>query len=229
MLRWLKIRCAKPYPTGSIFNARLQFATMPDKTAVMIRADLRRARARWIRAASDPTERRNRRESGFLAVVDDAGRVVDFHALRMTYVTLLVKGGASVKVVQELARHSDPKLTMNVYSQLGICDLAGALDHLPSTSTKPPQREQQPMRATGTYDATASNDPRHLPRQLGRETVQNGARACDERSTSNTSRHERIPLQNKGERDTMRRRARRCDNHPQRDSNPCLQDENLIS
>ena len=58
--------------------------------------------------------------------------MVDFHALRTTYITLVVKSGASVKEAQELARHSDPKLTMNVYTKLGVHDLAGALDRLPS-------------------------------------------------------------------------------------------------
>ncbi len=67
-------------------------------------------------------------------MVDHNGRVVDFHALRATYITLLVKGGASMKATQELARHSDPSLTMNVYSRLGIHDLAGALDRLPSVT-----------------------------------------------------------------------------------------------
>jgi site-specific recombinase XerD len=48
------------------------------------------------------------------AGIDTAG--VDFHALRHSYITMLVKSGASVKVCQELARHADPKLTMNFYT-----------------------------------------------------------------------------------------------------------------
>jgi len=43
---------------------------------------------------------------------------LDFHALRVTYVTLLVQAGAYVKEAQSLARHSDPKLTMNVYAKV---------------------------------------------------------------------------------------------------------------
>ena len=42
---------------------------------------------------------------------------LDFHALRVTYVTLLLQAGAYVKEAQSLARHSDPKLTMNVYAR----------------------------------------------------------------------------------------------------------------
>ena len=63
------------------------FDAMPDKTALMLRVDLRRAPARWIRKATDPAERRERRVLTFLAVTDDRGRVVDFHAPRMTYIT----------------------------------------------------------------------------------------------------------------------------------------------
>ena len=62
----------------------------------------------------------------------------DFHSLRHTYVTMLIKSGASVKVCQELARHADPKLTMNVYTHLAVHDLARGLEGLahilPTTS-----------------------------------------------------------------------------------------------
>jgi integrase len=40
---------------------------------------------------------------------------VDFHALRSTYVTLLIEKGANIKEVQELARHSSPELTLEAY------------------------------------------------------------------------------------------------------------------
>jgi len=152
----------------------------------MIQSDLRRARVRWIRSTPNPQERRERRRSDFLAVVDDAGQVVDFHALRTTYITLLVKGGVSVKAAQELVRHSDPKLTMNVYTKLGITDLAGALDHLPAVGGGGPKSER--LRATGTDDARAEHgvsdeaqdDPRLYPRQLERETSRTVASDCDE-------------------------------------------------
>jgi integrase len=57
----------------------------------------------------------------------------DFHCLRHTYVTMVVKSGASVKVCQELARHSDPKLTLNVYGHLTIHDVAGGIEGLAHT------------------------------------------------------------------------------------------------
>ena len=188
------------------------FATMPDKTALMLRLDLRRARARWIRAVAGRVERRDRRESSFLAVTDDAGRVVDFHALRTTYITMLVKGGASVKVAQELARHSDPKLTMNVYTQLGIRDLAGALDFLPSTSTSPQHRER--MRATGTDDARPINDPRQKPRQLERETVRNSATRCQNVARMTTTPNVEKTTMFAESNDSMRENAKQNENTP---------------
>jgi len=129
-----------------------------DQAAEMIRADLRRARGRWIRETRDRQERRRRRNTEFLAEVDAAGRVADFHALRVSFITLLVTSGVSVKVAQELARHSPPTLTLGVYTKLGVHDLTGALDALPSLAAKPDaQPEKIAMRATGTDHASADD------------------------------------------------------------------------
>lgn len=42
---------------------------------------------------------------------------LDFHSFRYSYISNIVQLGASVKSAQTLARHSDPKLTMNIYAQ----------------------------------------------------------------------------------------------------------------
>lgn len=83
-----------------------------------------------------------------------------------------------MKVAQEPARHSDPKLTMNVYAELGIYDLAGALDALPGVSRTD---ERDALHATGTYNARvgAPTDPRLYSRQLGREGMRSGATSCE--------------------------------------------------
>jgi hypothetical protein len=60
----------------------------------------------------------------------DSAAWFDFHCLRHTYITMLVKSGANVKVCQELARHSDPKLTMNLYTHLTVHDISRGLDGL---------------------------------------------------------------------------------------------------
>jgi integrase len=43
---------------------------------------------------------------------------VDFHALRVSYVSLVVETGADLKAAQTLARHTTPELTMNVYARV---------------------------------------------------------------------------------------------------------------
>jgi integrase len=63
--------------------------------------------------------------------------VADFHALRHGYITALAKSNASVKVVQSLARHSTPTLTLGVYSHIGLIDQSAALDALPDLAALP--------------------------------------------------------------------------------------------
>jgi len=43
---------------------------------------------------------------------------LDFHALRVAYVTFVLEAGATVKEGQTLARHATPDLTMNVYARV---------------------------------------------------------------------------------------------------------------
>lgn len=84
---------------------------LPDKTAKMLRADL---------------------TSADIAYRDAEKRVVDFHALRHTFITLLVSSGASVKVAQVLARHSTPTLTIGRYAHADTADRQSALAAFPS-------------------------------------------------------------------------------------------------
>ncbi len=92
---------------------------------------------------------------------DDGGKTVDFHALRHTFITRLVQSGASVKVAQELARHSTPVLTLGRYSHIGLHDTSKALDALPSLAPNKP--DTQAMRKTGTDDLPMQNTA-HTPR-----------------------------------------------------------------
>ncbi len=117
------------------------------RAAVMLRADLAAARAAWLNEAATPSERAEREQTDTLADADEAGRVFDFHALRHQFVTDLARSGATVKEAQTLARHSTPNLTLGVYAHLGLCDVSGALDRLPSLAPSP---EAQRARATGT-------------------------------------------------------------------------------
>ena len=57
----------------------------------------------------------------------DGGPVVDLHSFRYGYVTTLVRAGVPVKAVQRLARHSDARLTLNIYTSFSIADDRAAL------------------------------------------------------------------------------------------------------
>jgi len=68
------------------------------------------------------------------------GRVSDFHSMRVTFISEVVKSGASVKEAQLLARHADPSLTISVYTKTSLHDLGRALEAMPllraSTQTR---------------------------------------------------------------------------------------------
>lgn len=86
---------------------------IPLKTAKMLKADL---------------------EAVGMPYRDESGHYLDFHALRATYITQLIKGGADIKTVQMLARHSSPVLTLAVYAKSTASDKSAALDGLPTNS-----------------------------------------------------------------------------------------------
>ena len=66
-----------------------------------------------------------------IAYRDEQGRVVDFHALRHTFITQLARSGVHPAKAKELARHSTIVLTMDVYSHVEANELRGALETLP--------------------------------------------------------------------------------------------------
>ena len=135
---------------------------LPDKTAKMIRTDLNAAG---------------------ISCRDEMGRVLDFHSLRHSYITNVVNSGASVKVAQELARHSTPTLTIGRYAHARLHDLSAALDRMPDINAT--HSEVAKHRATGTDDAAA--DPQQYPQQLGRESTQRHTTPCEDRTESRSS------------------------------------------
>jgi integrase len=62
---------------------------------------------------------------------DARGWAVDVHALRHTFGTLLSKGNVAPRTAQAAMRHSTLDLTMNVYTDPQLLDVAGALERLP--------------------------------------------------------------------------------------------------
>ena len=66
--------------------------------------------------------------------MDDLGWRADLHALRKTFGTALVLNGEHPRVVMEAMRHSDLKLTMQLYTDAGQLPVKAALTLLPWNS-----------------------------------------------------------------------------------------------
>jgi hypothetical protein len=61
----------------------------------------------------------------------DGPLFADFHSLRHSFIALLDRSGATLKEAMQLARHSDPKLTMAVYGRAALQELGQAVGRLP--------------------------------------------------------------------------------------------------
>ncbi len=101
----LRDHCAMKLPNAPVFSLGRW-----TRTAEMLKADLEAAEVKYE---------------------DDSGRIADFHALRMTFVTNLAKSGVHPRVAQELARHSDVKLTLEVYTHVALESKTDAVAMLP--------------------------------------------------------------------------------------------------
>jgi integrase len=79
-----------------------------------------------------PTFRKDLTKAG-ITFVDDSGRRADLHSLRMTFGTNLTLAGAVPRAVQELMRHSDLKLSMQIYTDASQLPLFETVKRLPFT------------------------------------------------------------------------------------------------
>jgi site-specific recombinase XerD len=106
------------------------------RTAETVRRDLKVARKRWIEAAPDEKQRKAREASDFLAYRDHAGAYCDFHSLRHTYITRLMRSGVKTHHAKDLARHASIRTTMR-YTHTEADELSKALQQVPSLPTQP--------------------------------------------------------------------------------------------
>jgi integrase len=65
-------------------------------------------------------------------------RHVRFHDLRHTTATLLLKEGVPLATVQRVLRHTDPRLTTEIYGHLDVEDMRAGLDRLRIATENPP-------------------------------------------------------------------------------------------
>ena len=96
--------------------------------------------------------------------VDDRGRTIDVHALRHSFGTHLSAAGVAPRTAQAAMRHSKIDLTMNVYTDPRLLDIAGAVERLPDLPLDAGDRTAAgtAAKATGT-DAGATFTSPSLP------------------------------------------------------------------
>jgi hypothetical protein len=92
-----------------------------------------------------------------IAEQDASGAVLDFHALRHTYITNLASSGVHPKIAQKLARHSTIALTMDRYTHL---------------------QEREVVDAVGSVPVISPQVGKLYGRQYGREYGNTGVRGC---------------------------------------------------
>ena len=82
---------------------------------------------------------------------DGRGWSVDVHAMRHTFGTLLSRGNVAPRTAQAAMRHSSLDLTMNVYTDPQLLDVAGALEALPQLPIADASSDDgRALRPTGT-------------------------------------------------------------------------------
>jgi len=105
-----------------------------------------------------------------IARVDEQGRKLCFHSLRYTFATKLAQHGVAQRTAQELLRHSDPRLTANLYTdvtRLPTFDAVYALRWHAEPTTSRPSDALIANGAGRTYGGPQTSDTTgHLPANL---------------------------------------------------------------
>jgi len=120
----------------------------------------------------------------------DAGRV-DLHSLRTSLGTYLSAHGVPLRLAQAHLRHTDPRLTANIYTDERSLPVAAAIIELPSFPTEPaPARN--PLRMTGTDPTVCKPRAAHAQRAQ-RSIEQESSTACSDNGTDD-ERKTQTPL-----------------------------------
>ena len=137
----------------------------------MLKKDLEKARAAWIKAAiNNPDEHRRRVESDFMKIKTTEGKL-DFHALRHTCSSLLNASGTNAKVIQSHMRHATLDMTMSVYTHAQTEQSRAAVESLP-------EFEKQASEKTGTDDLAVGADGSEMPIILPEKNTPKNTPVC---------------------------------------------------
>lgn len=120
---WLRTRSAgKPVFAPGYWSER---------GAEIVAHDIEAARRKWIGEAKTKKEQASRESSDTLRAENAAGEVFDFHALRVQFISNLAIAGVPLTAAQQLADHSTPTLTANIYTRWGPAEMADQVAKLP--------------------------------------------------------------------------------------------------
>ena len=101
------------------------------KTHKMIEGDLMAARDEWLEKEKNARKKAEMMQSDFLCYCNHDGLFADFHSMRHLFITSLERAGIRPKMAQILARHSDIRLTLGVYTPVELHDQTAAIGALP--------------------------------------------------------------------------------------------------
>jgi len=85
--------------------------------------------------------------------IDAEGLYADLHALGKSFITAMAASGVSQRAAQAIARHTDPRLTANAYTDENLLPLAAEMAKVPRIPTIP-----LPFSPTSISDAVLKSD-----------------------------------------------------------------------
>ena len=149
-LLWTDLHLDTPQPFVTVRastskNKRQASLPLPAELAALLRekrgSDARKAGK--VFPVGVPTAKSLRADlaAAGIAAKDEQGRVVDIHALRKTFCTMLHVAGVAPRTAQELMRHSERRLTDTVYAESSLLPLRSELAkvHFPRLSQTMPE------------------------------------------------------------------------------------------
>jgi len=98
---------------------------------------------------------------------DETGRFADWHALRHTFLTNLVRSDADMKTIQSLGRHATAALTLGTYLHASRDREAAAVAGLPDFTEAPDGAAEQAAREGTTGAGTTSTSAQRAQKKDG--------------------------------------------------------------
>lgn len=131
---------------------------------------------------------------------DERGRQVDFHSFRMTFTTFLQQAGVDRRVVMEVARHKDARLTDLVYTDAERLDLREGINRLPDLGTDAVAGADAQKDSHGSVPGRHSGSSNGTTNENG-EAPKNDKNPRERRgfSIADTACHDRVEKWSRGE------------------------------